>query len=86
SIDTPVPACCSHLCRSPRFFWSSQDAFDSLRRINHLQYLERWETSCMSSCFGVNDVATLRHQVYANEHTAPQVMNQRRRGGYSFWC
>ncbi|KIJ90732.1 hypothetical protein K443DRAFT_111683 [Laccaria amethystina LaAM-08-1] len=36
--------------------------------------------------FRVNDVATLRHQVYANEHTVPQVMNQRRRGGYSFWC
>ncbi|KIJ91164.1 hypothetical protein K443DRAFT_656330 [Laccaria amethystina LaAM-08-1] len=31
-------------------------------------------------------MSSLRHRVYANEHTVPQVMNQRRRGGYSFWC
>ncbi|KIJ93891.1 hypothetical protein K443DRAFT_111378, partial [Laccaria amethystina LaAM-08-1] len=48
-----------------------------------LLFLERWKMFCTSSCFRVNDVATLRHKVYTNEHAVPQAMNQRRRASYS---
>ncbi|KIJ92882.1 hypothetical protein K443DRAFT_13271 [Laccaria amethystina LaAM-08-1] len=37
-----------------------------------LLFLERWETFCTSSCFGVNDMATLTHKVYTNEHAVRQ--------------
>ncbi|EDR01634.1 uncharacterized protein LACBIDRAFT_310753 [Laccaria bicolor S238N-H82] len=37
--------------------------------LDHLLYVKRWESSCTFSCFGVNDVATLRRRVYTNEPT-----------------
>ncbi|KIJ92880.1 hypothetical protein K443DRAFT_112900, partial [Laccaria amethystina LaAM-08-1] len=51
--------------------------------LGQLQYLGRWKTSCTCSCFGINDVSTLRHQIYTDERTVPQVMNQRQGGSYS---
>ncbi|EDR01354.1 uncharacterized protein LACBIDRAFT_312249 [Laccaria bicolor S238N-H82] len=83
SVETAVPVCCSWPCCGHRFFWSSPrstktpstSAYGALIALDHLQYLDCWETSRTSCFFGFNDVATLKHQVYTNEHTVPQMMN-----------
>jgi hypothetical protein len=75
SIETPVPVCCSYITGRP--FVGPLALGTALTPLAFDHELIR-----LSFC-KANDVATLRHKVYANEHPIPQVVNQRRRASYS---